>query len=173
MSIIVEDGTIVTGAESYVTVDSADAYHSSRGNADWSGLDQVKEAALRKAASFLDGYYRGRWKGYRVDPLNQRMEWPRESVCVDDVQSSIYGALCLPSNVIPDRVKDAQCELALRAMSSDLAPDIDGNIARERIDVIETEYFPGFGPGRPEYRAVEMLLSDLVRPRGSNDVVRG
>jgi hypothetical protein len=35
MALIVEDGSIVTGAESYCTVEYASAYHTARGNAAW------------------------------------------------------------------------------------------------------------------------------------------
>lgn len=45
MPIVVEDGTIVSGANSYVSVRDADAYHAARGNAAWSAGDaaQVSE----------------------------------------------------------------------------------------------------------------------------------
>ncbi len=158
MALIIEDGSVVAGAESYASVADADTYHVNRGNAAWTGTDAVKEAALRKAAAYLDGEYRRRWKGYRVQPLVQVMEWPRVSV---------------PSNTIPQRLKDAQCELALRALAGELAPDTHGKVKRETVDVLTTEWFEGSDPSVTTYRIVEQLLSDLIRPKGSADVLRG
>jgi hypothetical protein len=152
-------------------VAQATAYHTARGNAAWTGTDAVEEAALRKAATYLDGEYHRRWKGRKVDPLTQARDWPRYDVIVDDVTVS-YPA-CLDSTTIPQRVKDAQCELALRALTAELAPDTEGKIKRKRIDVIEKEYFPGYGPGEKTYRIVEQLLSGLLKPKGSSDVMRG
>ena len=181
MALIIEDGSVVPGAESYATVAEADTYHANRGNASWTGTDVVKEAALRKAATYLDGEYRRRWKGYRVQPLAQVMEWPRVSVKPgdgDDYFSSYdhdgyLGPLCLPSNTIPQRLKDAQCELALRAIAGELAPDTQGKVRRETVDVLTTEWFEGSDPSVTTYRIVEQLLSDLLRPKGSADVLRG
>jgi len=174
----VEDGTIVAGAESYVSVTEADTYHTKRGNTAWTGEDAVKEAALLKAATYLDGEYRQRWKGVKVDWDEQVMEWPRAGVCVvDDYQQVIsYGYLgpgFLAETTIPQRLKDAQCELALRALSVELAPDSTGRVKREKVDVLETEWFDGEDSTSTTYRVVEQLISDLLKPKGSGDVLRG
>ena len=163
MSLVVETGQIISGAESYVSAADATTYHTNRGNTAWTGTDAVKEAALRKAAAYLDGHYRNRWKGCRVQTLIQPLEWPRESVVVQ-------GGYTFPSNSIPQRLKDAQCELALRALSGDLATDAASNVKREKIDVIETEYFAGT-TNQVVYTAVEQLISDYLK--NSNDLIRG
>ena len=164
MALVIEDGTIIAGAESYVDVTSADTYHSNRSNAAWAAATTAnKEAALRKAAAYLDGHYRNRWKGCRVQTLIQPLEWPRESVVVQ-------GGYTFPSNSIPQRLKDAQCELALRALSGDLATDAANNVRREKIDVIETEYFAGT-TNQVVYTAVEQLISDYLK--NSNNLMRG
>jgi hypothetical protein len=166
MAITVEDGTIVTGAESYVSAATATTYHTNRGNTAWTGADAVKEAALRRAATYLDGRYRLRWKGARVYPLTQAMEWPRAGVETEDGQA-------LDITTIPQRLKDAQCELALRALSGPLADDLNASVRREKVDVLETEYAPGAKPGQIEYQIVDQLLSDLLKPSGSSDLLRG
>lgn len=176
MALIIEDGSVVSGAESYATVADADAYHANRGNSAWTGTDAIKEAALRKAAIYLDGEYRKRWKGYRVYPTLQPMEWPRTGVCVVDEMGAQYGycgAGFLANTTIPQRLKDAQCELALRALGGELAPDTQGKVKRETVDVLTTEWFEGSDPSVTTYRIVEQLLSDLLRPKGSADVLRG
>ncbi|MEI6207301.1 MAG: DnaT-like ssDNA-binding protein [Desulfuromonadales bacterium] len=181
MALICETGAIVAGAESYCSVSEADTYHAKNSNTTWIGADAVKEAALRKAARYLDGHYRGRWMGYRVQPITQTMEWPRLYVpFVGAAPGLVPGheyASYLPSNAIPQRLKEAQCELALRALSGDLAADLTASVRRTRskIDVIENEYeyTPGAKAGQLEYQIVDQLLSDYLKPAGSIDLVRG
>lgn len=165
MALIIETGAIIAGADSYVSVTDCDTYHTARGNSAWTGTDAVKEYALRKAVAYLDGHYRNRLKGYMVDPISQNLAWPRYDVVIDGVT--------LASNIIPQRVKDAQCELALIALSSDLAPNVSAGIKREKVDVLETEYFAGAPAGTTIYTAVNNLLAILLKPLNSTDAVRG
>ena len=181
MALTVEDGTIKSGAESYISASDATTYHTNRGNTAWTGTDAVKEAALRRAAAFLDGRYRKRWKGVRTSPTTQAMEWPRTGVRLVDeftgdwppsqYDSENYGYL--ESDTIPQRLKDAQCELALRALAGELAPDYNGSVIREKVDVLETEYAPGSSPGAKTYQLIDLLLSDLLNPVGSGEAQRG
>jgi hypothetical protein len=170
MALVIETGAIVAGAESYVSAADATTYHTARGNTLWTGTDAVKEAALRKATTYLDGKYRNRWKGYKVRPVpqdgvtTQALEWPRYDVVISDY--------IFPYDEIPQRLKDACCELALRALSAPLADDITAGVKRERVDVIETEYFQGAAPGTT-YQIVDQLLSDYLKPSGSADLLRG
>ena len=182
MSLTVETGAIVAGAESYVTVAEATTYHGNRGNALWAGTDAVKEAALRKAAAYLDGRYRNRWKGRRVQPVVQPMEWPRGGVCVGSngiipsgsasYDIGMSGEIFISFNSIPQRLKSAQCELAVKALDGDLAGDTVTGVKREKVDVIETEYFTA-DSGREQYNAVEQLISDFLMPLGCSDLARG
>ncbi|MDA3971344.1 MAG: hypothetical protein PF442_08330, partial [Desulfobulbaceae bacterium] len=153
MTLTIEDGTQVDGALSYISATDADTFHTARGNAAWTGTDAVKEAALIKACVYLDGHYRARWKGQKVAPISQPMEWPRVGVKVIDggqiyydVPASFYDSEYsgyIGITTIPQRVKDAACELALRALSGELAADGDASIGRKKIDVIDTEYRNG------------------------------
>lgn len=162
MSLIIETGAGVTGAQSYISVADADAYHAARSNTLWTGTDSVKESYLLKAATYLDGHYRKRWKGHQVSEDAQAMEWPRYDV-------KPY----MSSTVIPQRLKDAQCELALRALSGSLTVDGESNIKREKVDILETEYFSGAVKGQKTYLIVDQLLSDYLKPISSGDLVRG
>lgn len=163
--LIIETGVIIAGADSYVSVTDCDTYHAARGNAAWTGTDAVKEYAIRKAVAYLDGHYRNRLKGSMVDPVNQNLAWPRYDVVIDGVT--------LARSPIPQRIKDAQCELALIALSADLAPNVSAGIKREKVDVLETEYFAGAPAGTTVYTAVNNLLSDLLKPINSSDLIRG
>lgn len=166
MSLTIETGAIVAGADSYVTAAEATTYHAARGNTAWTGTDAVKEAALLKAAAYLDGHYCQRFKGEQYQPLLQSLQWPRINVIVGN-------GYYFPTDTIPQRIKDAQCELALIALSAELAPNVSAGIKREKVDVLETEYFAGAPAGTTVYTAVNNLLSDLLKPINSSDVVRG
>ncbi|MDA8114998.1 MAG: hypothetical protein M0Z43_09780 [Acidithiobacillus sp.] len=182
MALVVETGAIVANANSYISIADADAYHSDNGNTAWTGTDAVKTAAIIKAARYLNGKYRARWLGFRVRPVGsetviaQTMEWPRLYVEVFGAAPGIVPgrlyANYLPADQIPQRVKDAQCELALRALSADLAIDADASIRRKKVDVIEKEYAPGAVPGQLVYQVVDQLLSDYLEPLGTGSVQR-
>ena len=161
MALVIETGTGAATSNSYISAADATIYHAARGNSLWVGTDAVKEAALLKAATYLDGNYRARWKGFQVLPNIQAMEWPRYNV-------NPFMSI----DVIPQRLKDAQCELALRALTAELAADATGNIKREKVDVLETEYFANSVP-KQVYTIVDQLLSDYITPLGSGYVVRG
>jgi hypothetical protein len=172
--LIIEDGSQVEGAESYISAVDCTTYHTNNGNALWTGTDAVKEAALRKATRYLDGHYRARWKGYKVSSLVQPLEWPRSNVEIPGGGVAGYAGFnnFLDSTTIPQRVKDACCELALRALSGELAADGSRNIKREKVDVLETEYFTGTVKGQTSYPVVDQLISDYIYPLGSQVVTR-
>lgn len=108
MALVVEDGTGLANAESYVSVADADAYHVDFGNTAWaSSTEPAKEAALRRATQYLDSRYR-----YRGEPLTdtQALAWPR----------TINDAI---SDWPVKRLADACCELAVRALAGGLYTD--------------------------------------------------
>ena len=136
MAFTVEDGTGVEGANAYITIAWADAYHADRGNAAWSGADTVKQQAIVRATDYIETRWAGRFKGVQehLDPL-QPLQWPRLNV------RDING---LPVLGIPVNLMRATAEYALRALTAQLLPDPDlaqGAIIAERkkIGPIETE----------------------------------
>lgn len=173
MALTVELGNITAGANSYVAIADADAYHSDRLNAAWTAASTAqKTAALINATAYLDGKYRKRWQGVRISSL-QPLEWPR--VLASPALSSIYDGFVTIhetlSTVVPEEIKSATCELALRALSSPLAPDVapSARVKRKKVDVIETEYVTG--DFQTSYPVVDQLVSRYLR--SGNDAVRG
>ncbi len=144
MAFTVEDGTGVDGANSYVTVAEADTYHSDRANAAWTGEDAAKQAALIKATDYIEQNYQGRWLGTE-DSTTQPLSFPRT----------------IDSGVIPDRLKQAVCVLALESLSNELNPVLDRAVKREKVDVIEVEYMDNAkaGKSRP---AIDGLLRPFI-----------
>lgn len=164
MSFTVEDGTRPLGANSYSTVEAADAYHADRGNAAWAlaSLAQ-KQAALVSATDYVDRA--NNFIGWR-STQPQSLMWPRYDAWDED------GRLLLG---VPTKVIQAVQEYALRALSAPLAPDpvydsTGGLVTRkvEKVGPIEEETF--FSERMPiEIRAYPMadaLLRFLTRPLG-------
>lgn len=156
MALIVEDGSIVAGAESYISVSDADAYHEKRGNTSWDAIDD-KEALLRKATDYLAGKYRLRWAGTRVN-FDQALDWPRVNVPVrDSMKSTYYG-----SDSVPNEVKQACAILALKAYSAALIADQTQKIVSVQVGPITTVYEPSSSQV-VKYSEIDNLLSPYLK----------
>lgn len=154
MALIVEDGSIVSGAESYCTVAYADAYHNARGNyLTWIEYDNpTREAALRKATDYMLQKYSHRWMGYRKSS-SQSLDWPRTYVPINDLVALEY----ISDSIVPIEVKNACASLAFRALTVDLFEDEEQVVVREKIDVIETEYSE-YSPNQKRYTEIDLML---------------
>ncbi len=163
MSLIVEDGTVVANAESYLSVADANTYWTAHGApATWTGTEAVKETALRMATQYLDAVYGGRWLGERYDE-DQVLDWPRERVEVDGVW--------LDETPLPRQLREACAELAHRHLteSGGLLPDVSTkrDIASESVGVGPISKSTSYVGSKPEYAKfsmVERLLSRLLWP---------
>lgn len=158
MSLIVEDGSGLSTAESYLSVADCGTYHTNRGNAAWTGTDPLKEIALRKATQYLDAVYGRSFQGARVT-VTQALAFPRYDVELD-------GWVIL-STTIPQRLKDATAELAVRALTEDLLADQDtpGSIESESVTVGPISTSTTYAGGRSQqtsYPFVDAILAELV-----------
>ncbi len=158
MAIVVEDGSGLSTAETYITIVDADAYHAARGNPSaWSGASTTtKESCLRAAACYLDAEYK--WRGTRKREA-QSLAWPRLYVVDDD-------NFAISSTVVPERVRRATAELALRHITTSIMPDSNtGGVVRERSKVgpLETEKeYAGTKSTRADFPIVDNLVKGLV-----------
>lgn len=161
MALVVENGTGLPTANTYISIADADTYHGDRGNTAWAdAIISAKEAALIKATQWLDGMYRKRWLGKRLTAV-QMLGWPRAGA-VD------HEGYELPSHEVPIRVGYAVAEVALLVVvGQDINPVLErgGRIKREKIGPIETEFADG-APAREEFTIVSDLLRGLVRGPG-------
>lgn len=165
MALIIEDGTGVTGANSYVTVDEIRAYCEARGIELPAESSSVEVLAVN-AFDYIESL-ESRFKGHRVF---QRTSWPRDCVRV--------GREDLPNNTIPWQVKEAQCQATAEASQVDLMPNITTAVKREKVDVLEVEYASATttdgltqSPAFPKVDAKLAMLMDGVGYRVR--VVRG
>ena len=171
MALITEDGSVVAGAESYATVAFCDTYHSNFGNAAWAALTTAqKEQYLRRATQHMLQMYRPRWKGYRKDAA-QILDWPRSFVYQE---SFIHGAVgsypyLVSDTIVPNEVKTACADLALKASTETLLPDGTQQIAEETIGPITVKYDP-YSPANKQYFSIDAILSPYLSGIGNVSV---
>lgn len=165
MAMIVEDGTGLSSANSYLSIADADAYHSNRGNARWTGADAVKEAALIKATDYIEREYGTRWaSGYKAT-ADQALSWPR-------INAWDKAGYAIDNDIVPGAVEQATAELALTALTEDLHAEQGQEKKRVKVGPIETEFAEGSSPG-PAYPKVDGILDGLVRSGSQIPVERG
>lgn len=139
MAIVIEDGTGLPNAEAYISVADADAYFAARGNAAWAALTETaKEHALRLGADYMGAEYGRRWCGTRLTDT-QALDWPR---CEEGV---------------PEAVKRANAELAVRASAGVLMADQGAQVKQETVGPISVTYADGARQGT-RYAAVDAAL---------------
>lgn len=165
MALIVEDGTGMADANSYESVENADAYFSARGITAWSGNGPVKEAALIAATEYVDIRWRGKLKGELQFPDTQALLFPRINV-YDEEGRLLSGT--------PKELRFATCEYALISLSQVLMPnptvDSSGRILIEESEgtgpLTETKkYQAGYLLTRP-YPKADSLMSVFVKSSG-------
>ncbi len=169
MALIVEDGSIVAGANTYVTVSGADDYFDLYVDSRWTATaatDAKKEAAIYKGMRYLEGL---NWKGTTVSGMEtQPLQWPRQDVKDrDDVAVS--------EDVVPDQVVWALCEAAVRSLHSDnqLQPDLyrGGKVSAERVSTISRAYQRN-APSGTTITVIEDILFGLLKSKNFIPIVR-
>jgi len=167
MPLIVETGAVVANANSYVSLDDANAYHAARGNSTWTGTDAAKEAAVLRAMDYLEKL---NWQGDDYDgPAGasgkQPLKWPRRGV--------VLGGYVWPWDEVHPGVQNALCEAALIELTDPgaLAPAFSLGVKREKLGPMETEYF---GPASGEvYHTIMQHLRGLVAGGVGIELKRG
>lgn len=129
MSLVIENGSIVAGADSFATAAELVTYAANFGRtipADTA----AQESLLRRAALQMSAM---NWKGGLVSEL-QTLSWPRVDVYREN--------WLVPSNAIPAQIKAGQMALATEVYADDLAPPElkTGAVIREKVGPIDTEY---------------------------------
>lgn len=156
MAFTVEDGTGLLAANSYASVSEADAYFSDRGNATWGDADaDVKEQALVRSSSALDGMFGDRWPGVRAYQA-QALDWPR----CEAYDRDGYLLSGVPAQVKAAAIEGAIVELGAAGA---LSPALErgGAVIREKVGSLETEYAAG-AQARTVYSAINQALARIV-----------
>lgn len=172
MALIVQDNTgSVPNANAYISVQEFKDYWTDRGG-DFSAYpDQQIEAGIIRATDYLD--QRFNFVGKKRLGRDQSTEWPRTSAWDRD---RFY------ITDIPQEVKEATAEYALRSLAADLNPDPQRDATgaaiqskSEQVGPISESvtYVSGAVFSLPKYPAADQKLikSGLVRTSGT--VLRG
>lgn len=131
--LIIEDGSIVAGANSFTTDAELVAYALAR-NVTLPATESERDVLQILAMDYLFSI-ENELKGFRVSEL-QELPYPRQGVCAND--------FLVASDTIPVGVKRAMLELAMQVVGSDLLVNAPTqNLKREKLDVLEVEYFSG------------------------------
>jgi hypothetical protein len=154
MSLIVEDGSLVANANSYVSLAYANTYFSDRANPiEWyESTEEIKQAALIYATAWVDSNYK--WKSSIIS-TNQSLGWPRVAYLNSDGKT-IEG--------IPKKLKEAVCEMALNWIKEDFSSSEREGIETEKIGSSSITY----RTGSKNYTYIKSLLRDY----GSSGISR-
>lgn len=149
-------------ANTYATLEEAEAYHASHPYADvWVGATAAQAArALVLATRLLDAQVK--WQGV-IASSTQALAWPR--LCAYDRHDR-----SLSSTVIPQAVKDATCEYARQLLARDRTADRDSDVeglSRVKAGPVEVEFREASGGAKVLPDAVWLLLT------GYGEVIRG
>ena len=167
MAFTVETGDIVPEANSYSSVEFADAYATDRGYDAWMALAIVdKQRALVRATDYMDRNFT--FLGFEYEPA-QALEWPRGGITDEN---GLYFER------MPDEIRKAAVEYAMRMATTDIQPDqtidVRGFITDKETTVgpikTRTRYAPGqAAPLQFSIPAADLLLREFVRSGRSLD----
>ena len=164
MTLIVEDGSIVPNANSYVSSDGYMSWADSRFGSGRDSAPVCEDDAERFILRAMDYFESQSFIGEKVQG-DQPLQWPRSGVYIDNYYVS--------SASIPKEVVLSIYELAYTEESgnSELAP-VDRKVKREKVSSIEVEYADS-SSSTVSNRSVPNALRKLLSSGGyMNRVVR-
>lgn len=171
-TLVVEDGSGVSGADSFVTLDEFEQWSLDFYGHQLTASDEVKDAALRRAAAWLSTYLASsssisgfagkyKWKGERTFGRSQSLAWPRTNV--KDAEDNDIGP-----NEIPAELKFAQHVLARIELTSPgiLTPNVDLSkvVRSEAVGPLKVEYFgaPQGSTSAPDLSAYRTEITSAI-----------
>lgn len=164
MTVIVEDGSNIAGAEAWADLAALDVWILSHQGAASDEEDPVREAAIRRAAAYLNTLP---WKGTRTSGRSQTMSWPRTGA------SDIEG-LSIASSEIPSELVQAQHSLSWAELSSPgvLSPSVSSAGAKvlTEMDGIKWSLTGRTDDGIDSHRTLVLGALDAVRGLLTEDV---
>ncbi|MFT6559177.1 DnaT-like ssDNA-binding protein [Sneathiella sp.] len=128
MTFIVETGTGISQATSYLSQEVADAHFAALGLAEWTRAnDANKQRALMQASAYVDGYVYG---GSLLN-IAQGLSWPRQGA--HDREGRVLNGL-------PHALRTAVLEMAALYVAKPPAAQGTSYIIREKVGPIELAY---------------------------------
>lgn len=170
VSLIVEDGSCVPSANSYVSLVFADNYMRNTGHSEWDKkTEDERKSYLINATSYIDRTYtKVGWKGQKKFHRRQSLCFPRVEL-FDKDDDEVLG--------IPEELKKAVCEAAFMATTTSLfaIKDSSGSVKRQKVDVLEVEYYSesdSSGDYISRFTILDSLLSDFYKSKNDRNRVK-
>ena len=157
MSLIVEDGSTVEGANTYVSATDAFDYATARG-VSLPSCDDALEAVILKAMDYLESFS-AKFKGERVT-RDQPVSWPRSGAVIEGWPWD--------DDEIPRQVLTAQLALIIEINSGEdpYNPSTVLPVIREKVDVIEVQYASPTSSKVSKTQASRTLINLLLKNSG-------
>lgn len=171
MALIIEDGTVITNANTYATISYVTAYCDDRkllmpNGDDVDGESKTDmEAAILRAMVYIESKP---YKGIKTDRDNP-LKWPRNGV--EDIDEFAVESDKIPSEILFALARAFYEEIF---EPNTLQPNIerDDVIKQEKIDIIVTEYFEFKSPEATQFVIIDSYLKGLLKEASSIDVER-
>jgi hypothetical protein len=151
MALVIEDGSVVTGANSYVTLAEFKAWADSR-DISYNADDNVLEAQILRAMDYIERLY---FIGNKANE-NQPLQWPRTEALIDGYYAD--------ATEIPKEVKIAVYEATVVEAAGYSELEIQSRkTLRERVGDIEVQYADN-SENRTITPALQYALNRIVQP---------
>jgi hypothetical protein len=150
MALVVEDGTLVSGADSYVTLAEFKAWADKRGVI--YGTDSAVTQQIYRAMDYIESL---NFIGEKSDE-NQALQWPRDQVVIDGYY--------IDSDEMPDELKVAVYESIKAELDGDSRMTAsDRRTISEKVGDLQVTYANNADVKR-SIPAVTKALRKLIRP---------
>lgn len=155
MTLIVEDGSLVANANTYISAADFTAFATARSYTLVSGA----ETLLIQAMDYIENLS---FKGLKRN-RSQAVQWPRAYVYIDGYY--------FDTTAIPQQLKDGLCHVAMAidAGNSPLA-DLPRFTSSERVGELEVKYAPG-APSTPMNIKIHNALYKLLSGGGGTGLI--
>lgn len=175
-TLIIEDGTNVTGANSYVTLTEFRAYALARG-VTISAVDATADAIMYKSMDYIESKLRES-QGMRAF-VDQVLEWPRAEIYSSSrtaglIASTVYGISinCMKVDIdfIPQELKTLQMQVGMAINAGiDFANYSQEQkfVIEEQVGPLKQKYSEAFGQsGGISISSIDRLFDILLYPCG-------
>lgn len=171
MALTVETGTVVSGADSLLSLAAFKTYADAQGwSYDGTYADDALEQALRRGSRFISDAYS--YQGRKVS-RDQVFAFPRYDLIDPD------GCFSIASDDIPVEVERAVAEAAWREAQSPGATNADVNLSErvksETVGPLSTTYADlptSAKASRTDYKIIRDILRPLLNAGGGVELVR-
>ena len=154
ITLTVEDGSGVTGANIHVDTTDVDLFCTNRNLTAWADVtEELKKAAILRAMDWIESR---NFKGIKTNRDNP-LKWPRYEVYSED-------AYLLDSEVIPNNLKFAVDKAAYEESQSAgiLQVNLTSDDFARRVKVGSIEVERSYSHYKTTFQQIESYLSDLV-----------